>query len=140
MSVKNPVEFNELYHHGILGMKWGKRNGPPYPLDAEGKAAVQEQRRKSKTQKRLEEVAKMSDGDLDKAVQRLKKEKEYLDLTGKDITRGQNFVENLAIAAASVAATTLVTTSAKKSGEALVATVMHKILNPQVFGAIYKKK
>lgn len=24
-----------LKHHGILGQKWGKRNGPPYPLDAD---------------------------------------------------------------------------------------------------------
>lgn len=23
---------NELYHHGILGMRWGRKNGPPYPL------------------------------------------------------------------------------------------------------------
>lgn len=25
---------NTLSHHGVLGMKWGKKNGPPYPLGA----------------------------------------------------------------------------------------------------------
>lgn len=28
------VKNDELYHHGIKGQKWGKKNGPPYPLDA----------------------------------------------------------------------------------------------------------
>lgn len=26
------MENNKLYHHGILGQKWGVKNGPPYPL------------------------------------------------------------------------------------------------------------
>lgn len=29
---RNDFESNYLMHHGILGQKWGKKNGPPYPL------------------------------------------------------------------------------------------------------------
>ena len=28
------VSSDEIWHHGIQGMHWGKRNGPPYPLDS----------------------------------------------------------------------------------------------------------
>lgn len=33
------ISATELKHHGILGQKWGKRNGPPYPLDASDHSA-----------------------------------------------------------------------------------------------------
>lgn len=37
-----------LQHHGILGQKWGQRNGPPYPLN-ESDRSSKEQRLNSKS-------------------------------------------------------------------------------------------
>lgn len=50
---------NELYHHGILGQKWGKRNGPPYPLDGESKSFAEKvgEKRLNKRIKTVEESA-----------------------------------------------------------------------------------
>ena len=39
MSYYAVTYSNSLSHHGIKGQKWGKKNGPPYPLDAEDHSA-----------------------------------------------------------------------------------------------------
>lgn len=38
-----------LAHHGILGQKWGKRNGPPYPLNPEDRSAKEKRLNEAKT-------------------------------------------------------------------------------------------
>lgn len=41
--MRNDFESNYLMHHGILGQKWGSKNGPPYPLD-EGDHSAREKK------------------------------------------------------------------------------------------------
>lgn len=46
---------SDLQHHGILGQKWGRKNGPPYPLDAGDHSAAE---RKAGYQKSIKKAAK----------------------------------------------------------------------------------
>ena len=51
----------ELYHHGVLGMSWGDRNGPPYPLSGSAKKIARaEAKKKIERDRRLEKMRKMA--------------------------------------------------------------------------------
>lgn len=63
------INFSNDYlsHHGILGQKWGKKNGPPYPLDAEDHSASEKKSdwKKSLRTKRLESANRAARRDAD---------------------------------------------------------------------------
>ena len=53
-KMKRFIKHSELYHHGIMGMKWGRQNGPPYPLDRAVSKAVKAQAKADRYQKRAD--------------------------------------------------------------------------------------
>lgn len=55
-SKLSPQEY--LVHHGILGQKWGKKNGPPYPLNASDHSASE---KKAGWRKSLDKGGKSAD-------------------------------------------------------------------------------
>jgi len=58
----------ELYHHGILGQKWGDRNGPPYPLGS-GDHSTKE--KKAGWRKSLKDSGRYSHGERKKKKKEL---------------------------------------------------------------------
>lgn len=62
----------ELYHHGVLGQSWGRRHGPPYPLDGvDKKIARAEAKRKREKERRLKKLQRAA-----KKARKLKKKQE----------------------------------------------------------------
>lgn len=63
-----------IAHHGILGQKWGKRNGPPYPLDAEDHSAAEKLAAGLKRQSSLSNKADRVRESMDRSVTGLGRE------------------------------------------------------------------
>ena len=80
----NKIYISELVHHGVDGQQWGVRNGPPYPLDRKSARAERKQKLKEvKSRKHIKKPSKLayfSDEELQKAIDRLNLELEYMDL------------------------------------------------------------
>lgn len=99
-----------LYHHGILGQRWGKKNGPPYPIGAsnhsasEKKAGWRKSLSKKTTQQKETERKKrsdsknrgtLSDAELKANIERLKNEKEFGKLTDEVVNPGKAYATQL---------------------------------------------
>lgn len=93
----------ELYHHGVLGMSWGDRNGPPYPLGGiDKREARAEYKAKREKEKRLEKMRKIAakkrkeEKKAERKQEKLNKWKEKLIMKGnvKKIYRKRKYFTN----------------------------------------------
>lgn len=101
---------NELYHHGIIGMKWGVRRYQNLDgsLTAAGKRkygtktnfekvqraknAADPKKLKAKTKSKEKTVKDMSDDELRRRINRIKMENEFASLTTKQMSNGEKFI------------------------------------------------
>lgn len=113
---------NELYHHGVSGMKWGKRNGPPYPLNAEGKADL-------RAQKKAARVENKELGKQVKESQVYKNNKMMNQMRAKKRVQRDTAIGGLASAAVGFAAGGPVGAAAGIIGGALVSSIASSTVN-----------
>lgn len=99
---------NELYHYGVLGMKWGVRRDRTKLLGRKKKGKGIDD---SDSQK--QSISKMTDDELRSRISRLRMEKDYRELTvtksQKRAEKGKKFVEDVLTNSAKNIATQTVT-------------------------------
>ena len=65
LSMSALLDADSLEHHGIRGQKWGRKNGPPYPLDAADHSAAE---RKAGWRQSLKKAGSTAGGAIKKAA------------------------------------------------------------------------
>lgn len=95
------MDGNELFHYGVLGMKWGVRRTPAQLARARGDrtstSSAKTNKSSSKTSSSSKKASEMTEDELKSKIQRLELEKRYSDLMKSTApppksTKGKDFV------------------------------------------------
>lgn len=89
-AISTEAPIDSMYHFGVMGMRWGrKRSKKP-----KGPSSEEHQIKESLSKKQLREL---SNADIKKLTERLQLEKQYRELTKKQMSPGKKFVRDLLI-------------------------------------------
>ena len=94
---------NELYHYGVLGMKWGVRRSRKSVSSKKTKNVGHEDYKKAHSSKN---VNQMSDAELRCRLNRLQMEQQYSNLSAGTVNKGKQYFNKVMKAATTVAAIT----------------------------------
>ena len=85
------MPYNELYHHGRLGQKWGEKNGPPYPLSRSTVRSAYGKMKQRKEDKRAREAeAQRKQAEKEKARLAADKERVLREGTASEVLKYKN--------------------------------------------------
>ena len=90
MSNGSPEEI--LKHHGIDGMKWGVRNGPPYPLERQKGAKLSSKQKARILQDNLDDLDLK---DIEILLKRIELEEKVNKLSAEEKKQGNGIVKNI---------------------------------------------